>query len=332
MNSVLNRTISAVMKYGLPLMLSVGLCYYLYTKIDLSVMQKELRHCNYMWIGLSLVIALFSHVFRAMRWRIQLDALGVNAPLKPLVWSIFGTYAVNLILPRLGELWRTGYIAKRQNASFTEVFGSMVADRLADSLAVLVLMIATFFVAQTAFVAFGSQYPQVYDGIIAAINSPYLWGAVALCIAVLVWLFAAKTSNAFVVKIKNTVQGLWSGFAVVATMPGKGRWLLLTVAIWSCYFTQMYVATFAFDFTEHIGAIATLVVFVLSSISMGIPSNGGLGPWHMAVVFGLGLYGVGMDQAAAFAMIVWGSQNAFVVLLGLYSFVSIAFDNKNKDK
>lgn len=79
-----------------------------------------------------------------MRWRIQLDALDIRVPLPPLVWSIFGTYAVNLLAPRLGELWRTGYIAKRQDAKFTTVFGSMVCDRLADTATVLLLTLVTF--------------------------------------------------------------------------------------------------------------------------------------------------------------------------------------------
>ena len=66
-----------VFKYGLPLALSVGLCYYLYTKIDIEVIRTELHNCNYVWIGLALVVAVFSHIFRAMRWRIQLDALSI---------------------------------------------------------------------------------------------------------------------------------------------------------------------------------------------------------------------------------------------------------------
>ena len=35
-----------------------------------------------------------------------------------------------------------------------------------------------------------------------------------------------------------------------------------------------------------------------------------------------------MNQGAAFAMIVWGSQNFFIVLLGLYAFVSILLDKR----
>ncbi|WP_302591496.1 lysylphosphatidylglycerol synthase transmembrane domain-containing protein [uncultured Muribaculum sp.] len=319
-----------VFKYGLPLALSVGLCYYLYTKIDMEVIRTELHNCNYVWIGLALVVAVFSHIFRAMRWRIQLDALSIHAPLKPLVWSIFGTYAVNLLLPRLGELWRTGYIARRQKAPFTTVFGSMVADRLADTLTVLVLLLFTFFVARSAFIDFARQYPQVYQGITATLNSPFVWACAVVGLAAIVALFVVSTSNRFVLKVRTWVKDLWHGFAVVATMPGKGRWLLLTVAVWGCYFLQLYMAFYSFSFTENLGLTAALVAFVLSSISMGIPSNGGLGPWHLAIIFALGLYGVGMNQAAAFSMIVWGSQNLMIVLLGLYSFLSIALENRKQ--
>ena len=130
--------------------------------------------------------------------------------------------------------------------------------------------------------------------------------------------------------VEDTVKDLWDGFAVVAKMPGKGRWILLTFAIWGCYFLQLYLQFQAFGFTMGLGFICALVTFVLSSISMGIPSNGGLGPWHLAVIFSLGIYGVEFDRAAAFAMIVWGVQNAFVVLLGIYAFISIALDGRKR--
>ena len=50
----------------------------------------------------------------------------------------------------------------------------------------------------------------------------------------------------------------------------------------------------AFPFTRALveepgsawGLIPGLVVFVFGSYSMAIPSNGGLGPWNLAVMFG----------------------------------------------
>lgn len=327
-----NKILSPIVKYGIPLAISVGLCYNLFNKVDFSTIVGELHSCNYVWIGVALIVAIFSHVFRAMRWRIQLDALSIRVPLMPLVWSIFGTYAVNLILPRLGELWRSGYIAKRQDSPFTTVFGSMVADRLADTLTVLLLLVFTFFVSSDAFTGFAEKYPESYQGIVGVLHSPWLWACCVAGVLGLTLLFAARTENRVVLKLRQWLKNLWQGFAVVVTMPGKDRWLLYTVAIWSCYFIQLYLAFFAFSFTENLSLTAALVAFVLSSISMGIPSNGGLGPWHLAIIFALGLYGVGYDQAAAFSMIVWGSQNLLIILLGLYSFASIALDNRKEKK
>lgn len=325
-----SSVIKDILKYVLPVALSVWLCYYLYTQVDINVIKEEISQCRYQWIGIALVVSVFSHIFRAMRWSIQLKALDIPVPLPPLVWSIFGTYAINLIVPRLGELWRTGYIAKRQDAQFTTVFGSMVCDRLADTVTVLLLTIFTFFIARDAFMSFAEKYPQVYQGAQNMLSSPWVWVGGVVCVLLLIWLFTSRTRNPWVLKVRTAVKNLWDGFAVVGKMPHKGKWLLLTAAIWGCYFFQLYLAFFAFGFTEHLGIVCALVAFVLSSISMGIPSNGGLGPWHLAIIFALGIYGVDKNPAAAFAMIVWGSQTCLLVVLGLYAFVSIVFDRRHK--
>lgn len=161
------------------------------------------------------------------------------------------------------------------------------------------------------------------------LHSPWLWGLAVVGIALVVWLFTTKSTHKWVVGVRQAVRNLWNGFAVVATMPHKGKWLLLTACVWGCYFFQLYLAYFAFSFTADLGIICALVAFVLSSISMGIPSNGGLGPWHLAIIFALGIYGVEYNRAAAFATIVWGSQTCMLVILGLYAFISIALDKKN---
>lgn len=56
------------MKYGVPLIITVGLCYLLLTGVDVNEMAAIIKaHCNYWWILLALVISVFSHIFRAMR-------------------------------------------------------------------------------------------------------------------------------------------------------------------------------------------------------------------------------------------------------------------------
>lgn len=323
-----------ILQYGVPLIISIGLCYLLFTGIDFNAMLDTISNeCNFWWIGLALFISIFSHLFRAMRWRIQLRALNINPPLLALLYSIFGTYAVNLVFPRLGEVWRTTYISQRQNASFTAVFGSMVADRLADTVTVLLLTLATFLLASGAITQYLAQNTQLYDKLLSLMSSPWLWTAVVALIAFAWWVFTKKRENKLIAKIIDFAHGLWIGFAAIAKMKGKGKWLLLTAAIWGCYFTQMFVAFFAFKETtavvENHGIIAVLVCFALSSIAMGVPSNGGIGPWQWSVIFGLSIYGMAIDGVSvAFANLVLGSQTLLLIVLGIYTFAAIALEKR----
>ena len=123
----MKKIVSILLKYGIPVAVSVGLAYFLYTNVDIDAITTSLRQdVNYRWFLPVIVVSVMSHVFRGLRWRIQLRAVNVNAPLSAVVNSIFGTYFVNLLFPRLGEVWRCGYIANREKAPFSLVLGSMV--------------------------------------------------------------------------------------------------------------------------------------------------------------------------------------------------------------
>lgn len=318
-----------LLKYGVPLLVTVLLCKLLFDGVDTGQMWHTIRtECRFGWIALALALSVLSHVFRALRWNIQLRALDVRTPLFPLVLSIFGTYAVNLVLPRLGELWRSAYISRRQDAPFATVFGSMVAERLADTVTVALLTLVTFLLATTQLDTYLGQNRQAYDQLMHLAASPWLWGTVVVLVAIVVALFTVKSHNPVIVKIQNFAHELWKGFAVIATMPHKGLWLLFTACLWGCYFTQLYVAFYAFPFTaailqEHT-ILAAMVTFVLSSISMGVPSNGGIGPWQWSVIFALGLYGLGHQEASTFANLVMGCQTLLLILLGIFTFVCIS--------
>ncbi len=333
---------SKLLKYGVPPLMTVGLCWLLFTGVDMKEMVEIIRtQCNIWWLLAGLGVSVFSHVFRAMRWRIQLTALDIRPPLWVLVLSIFGTYAVNLILPRLGEIWRTGYIAERQRAPFSTVFGSMICDRLSDTITVGLITLFTFIVAHSQIVSYLSQNPEAYMRFVKMLESPWLWVAIVAVVAICWWL-CRRFPDARPVRVcRNLLKGIWQGFAVVAKMPDKGRWLLLTALLWGCYYLQLYLAFFAFPLTAQVavdyGATAVLVCFVLSSISMAVPSNGGIGPYQWAIVFGLSMYAAGIpglskEYATSFANMVMGCQTVFLILLGIITFVVIGIDKRRKQK
>lgn len=332
------RLLGYAVKYLLPLALTVLLVWYMFAHIDINEMIDILRHgVDYRWILLAMGISVLSHVVRALRWRIQLRALGINPSLMALSCSIFGTYALNLVFPRLGEVWRCTYIANRENAKFTTVLGSMVADRLSDTLMVLLITIFTFFVAQKGLTAFVTQYKIGQDMVAMAAN-PLFWAMVVAAIAVIWAVFRFGKGNKVIDKILEMVKNLWAGFIGVTRIKGKWLFIALTFALWGCYFLQLYAAFFAFSYTTELchqpglafGLVPCLVAFVLSSIGMAIPSNGGLGPWNIAVMFGLAIYGISETEGTSFSLLVWSAQTVMLIILGIFTMIYITSNKPKK--
>ncbi len=325
-----------LLRWGLPLLLTVMLVWYMFSKVNFADMMTLLSHgVDYWWILLAMGLSIFSHVFRAARWRIQLRSLGVEAPMMSLCCSIFGCYALNLVFPRLGEVWRCTYISRRERAPFTTVLGSMVGDRVCDTLMVLLLTVLTFVVATPAIEAFLVKYP-VGRGVVDILSSWWFWTACGVMALALWGLFRYGDNLSIIKKLRSWIKELWAGFAALWNMKGKWKFLLLTFAIWGCYYLQLYVAFFAFSFTKELcsesalafGLVPCLVAFVLSSIGMAIPSNGGLGPWNIAVMFGLAVYGVTEAQGTAFSMLVWSAQTVMLIILGIFTMVYISREKR----
>jgi len=326
-----------IVKFLIPVAVSVGLCLIMFRDIDFHDMMGVIRkECDFRWIGLMMIMNLFPIMLRALRWGIQLRAAGINAPVHVLLYSIFGTYAVNLVFPRLGEVWRSGYVSYNQNAPFSTVFGSMIADRFADLLTVTLLTLCTFFIAHGPLVEFVRTYPQAYRAILHAVTSPWVWGGIAAVIVVS-WLVLTRCHNSYVDKIRKFLKGLWQGFASILHMKAKFQWLGLTLCIWACYFLGLTIAFHAFPLTEQMfmanGVVLPLVCFILTSISMGIPSNGGIGPYQTTLLFGLFMFMPhGMDVTefktvgAAFGNVLIASQTLLFIVCGLIVFALIALE------
>lgn len=334
------RVFSYIVKYVIPLCVSVGLVVWLFHKVNVHEVMAEIhKGCDFWWIALMMIITMFSHMIRGIRWGIQLRAAGVaRMPVVAESVSIFGAYALNLVFPRLGEVWRCVWVAKRQKASISTVVGTDFGDRGSDAVVVVALAVLCLIVARPAIDSFVTHYAVGKD-IASFTDNPWLWCLIAIGVTVfwLVCRFGRK--DKYIGELDMDLSRIWQGFKVLFHMKGIGWYVVLTFGIWICYFLETYVCFFAFPFTRRLieepgmalGLIPGLVVFVFGSFSMAIPSNGGLGPWNLAVMFALSLYGVTDAQGTAFSMIMWGSQAAMLVLLGIFSAIYVMAD-KGKRK
>ncbi len=306
--------------------MGVGLFLALYREFDfdeiMSILQSDM-HIS--WIILSMLIGVVSHVARALRWRLQLKMLDIRPSLFTSCNAIFGMYAFNLILPRFGELWRCSFMASHEKTSFSKVLGSVLGDRFADTLTVAIIAIAVFFSQINVLQGF-LQQSQHSDGEIASIfSNKWLYVILFLIIIFAVIIFLTyRGKNRLGSIIKNFISKMWDGFrSVISMKTGKISFLIYTIIIWGSYLMQLYVCFFAFDWMSHLGISQALVLFVMGSIGMAVPVQGGIGPWHAAVIYGLMFYGIGREEAGAFALIAHGSQMLVMILLGVYTTIAI---------
>ncbi len=328
----LKKILQGILKYLIPLLCGVWLFWFVYKSLDVDAILDILKtDVNYFWVILSMVVAVFSHIARAYRWRLQLRALDINPSMRVLINSIFGMYAMNLLFPRLGEVWRCGYVAQRENSSFSKVLGSMVSDRLTDTVMIGLLTVMVFFIQMPMFRRFLSDYPEVEQSIMGVLTSVWLYVALLIGAVVLILFFRSNSQIKIVLKTKSLMKNMWAGFASIITMRGKFQFLFYTVFIWFCYFMQLYLCIFAFPYTSGLSVSAALLLYILGGISMGLPVQGGFGPWHVAVMAGLSYYGIVGNEAGAFTFVAHESQMLLVVLIGIYAFISIACE-KNKPK
>lgn len=333
MTDGLQKWIEKIARYLIPFLVSAGMVVWLFHKVDIHEMMRVIREgCDFRWIVVMMLITALSHVIRGIRWGIQLRAVGV--PRMSVVAesvAIFGAYALNLVFSGVGEAWRCVYVSRRENTPLSTVVGTDLGDRISDAVVVLMLLGLALVVAKGPIDTFISHYA-IGEDIRHFSDDPRLWCAVILGLT-LVWaaLYFFRKYR-YIEKIDSSLKNVWQGFKVLFTMKGVGAYVVLTLGIWLCYFMETYVCFYAFPFTRALidspgsayGLIPGLVVFVFGSFSMAVPSNGGLGPWNIAVMFALSIYGIGNTEGAAFSMVMWSFQAAMLVMLGVFSAIYIA--------
>lgn len=317
-------------KFILPLLFGIGIIWFMIDKIDLNAVMEVLsRGISWTWVFISLVFALLSHIIRAVRWRMQIRTLGVNPTLHDMCISVFGNYGLNLVFPRLGEVWRCNYIAHGYSLSFSTAVGTMISERIADMVIALLMMVMAFALEHDVFIDFFATHGIAGSNIVKLVASPWLWAGLFLVILVFFLSRHFFRQNRIYQYLSRLGHNLWAGVLSIKTLKNPCLFVLWSILLWGAYYLNTYTQLFFFDFTSHLSPAAGLAVFVMGSLSLLVPVQGGLGAWHAVVIFTLTCYGIPEAEAFSFALVSWAVEQGFVLMLGIYAMIVVAL-KKNK--
>jgi len=319
--------IKKILQVGLPLVLGILIIYFFVKDIDPRELWDILKNANWGILLFSLIFGLLGNTIRGYRWELLIRPLGYSPKISNLCFAIYGGYAVNFALPRAGEIWRCGIIARDEKIPFSKLFGTMILDRVLDTVTVLCITVIAFFLNMQFLLKQGEER---LDSVTNLLTSPYLYLGILGCIVLIIVIFKVFKNNFIIKKIREILWGMWEDMKAIWRMKTKTRLFIYSISIWASYFCYFYITFFAFGFTANLGFTAGLVTFALSSISMGVPSNGGLGPWQVAVIASLVLYGVDNVSATAFATGVFAIQSLWVILCGLFGIAALSIKSRNK--
>lgn len=328
----MKKLIKKALKLVLPLVLGGFILFWVYRDFDFTKAGDVLVYgLNWWWMLLSLVFGVFSHVFRGWRWKQTLAPLGAFPKTSNCVNAIFISYAANLILPRVGEVSRCGVLSKYDGVSFSKSLGTVVTERLIDSLCVLLITAVTLMLQINIFNRFFEETGTDINSIGELFTSVQLYIVLFCLVGVGVLLYYLMRTLSFFEKVKGVVLNVWEGILSLKGVKNIPLFILYTVLIWFCYFMQFYITFYCFSFTSDLGVLAGLVMFVGGSFAVIVPTPNGAGPWHFAVISMMMLYGVNATDAGIFALLVHSIQTFLVVLLGVYGLAALPFINKKQN-
>lgn len=324
----MKKILNTCLKIVLPFILGGAILYRTYRDFDLSQVGDIMLHLDWFWMTVSLIFGVLSHVLRGWRWKQTLEPMGEHARMSNCVNAIFISYASNMIIPRLGEISRCGVLAKYDGVSFSKALGTVVTERLIDSLCVLLIIGGTLLLNIHIFDAFFAKTGSNFNSLSELLSSPILYIVSVSVLAFFVLLYLLIRKLAFFGRIKGIMRNVWEGVLSLRKVQNLPLFIFYTIAIWACYFFHFYLTFYCFDFSAHLGWTAGLVMFVGGSIAVLVPTPNGAGPWHFAVISMMSLYGVNWEDAGIFALIVHGIQTLLIILLGIYGLAALPFTNK----
>ena len=326
----MRKILTNILKTLLPFVLGIGILWWMYRGTD----WRDFMHCvshemHWGWMALSLVFGILPQLFRAWRWRMALKPLGEQPRARVCADAIFLSYASSLVVPRIGEVARCGTLKKYDGVSFSKSLGTVLTERLVDSVMVILLTAVAVLSQLPVLLQFLRTTGMSLDQVLGRFTGTG-YVVTALCaVAVLGLGYYLFKNLSFFSKSREIARNIWTGIRSLRDVKNLPLYLFYSLGIWVGYFLHFYIAFFCFDFTCGINPVAAFLIFCVGTFAVLVPTPNGAGPWHFAVKTMLILYGVAEPQAILFALVVHTIQTMEVVLLGAYGWADLALLQRN---
>ena len=307
------------LKIMLPLTLGVFLMWFWLggmspqDRIDLW---NDIKNANPIWIVISFIFSILSHLSRAYRWKFILEPMGYSPKLGTSLAAVMTGYFANTFVIRSGEVLRAVSIQRTDDIPFEKAFGTIVSERIADLVMLILIMITAVILQSTVLIDYFKREANPIPSIIGL--------AVLLVLGIIGLRILKRSSHPFIVKIRTFGLGILEGVKSILAMKKNAAFIFHTLFIWSMYIAMFWIVTLTVPGLQGVSMGVILASFVIGAFAMSA-TNAGMGAYPLAMAAIFTFFGYSNADGNAFGSIIWGTQTIFNIIIGglfaLYIFV-----------
>lgn len=299
-NNIKKSRFRGILNYSLSLLLTILFLYFAFTGVDLNEVWNIVSESSVLWIVVFIVIQMFAHYIRAVRWKVILHSVKPDTSIKYLFGALMVGYGVNCVVPRLGEISRAVLVGKWENLSKSSMFGTVILERVID---IIFLGLAVFI----ALLLYSSSIMLIFPWLQSTLYITVVLIGIVIFIFYLaikhrekfsdfIVKFFSRFSDKLAHKISYIFQMLSEGFN---SLKGRKNYLItfiLSAFIIFLYALSSYVGFFIIGMQEikPVSFQMSWIVMSISAIGVVIPTPGGTGSYHtlakstLVLLFGFG--------------------------------------------
>ena len=301
-----------------------GLLAFFFRDADVANVWAETRSANPWLLVLAIVFTALTYVFRAWRWQSLLAPIGPTHFGVAFRTTVIG-FAINGLLPRVGEVIRPYLLARKERLSGAAAFATIILERVLDLATVLLLLALLVFTTPTGTLGGdAAQFAKVKLG--SAIAAA---GAVAALLVLFAMAGHPERLGRFAARIERVLpqraaravarftQAFAEGLAVMREPRSLAVALLQSFPLWLSIAAGIWLTSRAFHITFPY--TASFLVMTVLVVGVAVPTPGSVGGFHAAYQIAVQTFFAAPDDRAVGAGIVLHAISFVpVTLVGLY--------------
>ena len=308
---------------------AVVLVWFCIKAIDWKEFLAALRTCKWIYVALSFVVGCIFIVVRGLRWHMLIKPLDPSITKTDVINAYGIGFIANLVLPKLGEAIKIGYIVKdsgkgadgKRHLTVDAAIGTYLAEKAVDAI-VLIIFTVIFLAGSWGIM---KDNLQLGGGVMT-------WALIAILVLAIAFILLCRRMQdrgGIWEKAWNFICGIGRGLTTIGKLEKPWLFILYTVSIWGSFWLTSALIVWALNDIEPFTILTSADAFglmVTGSITTIIPVPGGFGAYHGAVATVMqALYGIPIGSGMIYATLNHEAQLLSQAVTGLWCYIHQTF-------